>query len=273
MFTERRYIKASSRIAQRHKIRRYAGLFLKMILPVAVIIGLVLLLRADFLQIKDFEVAGAEGLKSESIKDAAFDFATGTRLFFIPKSNIFLLDKAKLAAVLLSKFGRLEKVNINKQFFSESIKLSLTERKADFLWCSSKDDCYFMTKDGLVFEKISVSQLSQADNKIIFEGVLEENPLMKNFAAPEEMQNYLRLVEIFKSSGFDITSISIESKDKGVAKSSIGEIIFSPEEDLSKTAQNAVLLINEVKGKNASSRFQYIDARFGNKIFYKLLTK
>jgi hypothetical protein len=85
------------------------------------------------------------------------------------------------------------------------------------------------------------------------------------------MQNYSSFIESFKNAGFQITSINIESTDKATAKSNTGDIIFSPDEtDLSTVAKNIILLINDIKHKTPSAQFNYIDARFGNKIFYKL---
>lgn len=265
---ERRYKKASSRIAKRSKTRKLFGLFLKILFPVVFFAGLVFLLRADFLQVKNFEVLGAETIQPESIKNMASDFISGNKFFLIPKSNIFLLNKKNLASTILTDFGRLEKVEVNKQFFSKSVELKIVERKGDFLWCSPVDECFFMTKDGLVFESYSAEA---PRDKLIFTGIIAGNPLMKNFATPEKIQNYLKLIEIFKNAGFEITSVNIESSDRAVAKSSIGDIIFNPEElNLSSVAQNTILLINETKSKNPSARFNYIDARFGNKLFYKL---
>lgn len=265
MVGEKRYSKAPSVIVKRHKIRRYAGIFLKISLPTAFVIGAIFLLRANFLQVKNFEVVGAETLQPEVIKNVALGVASGTRLFLIPKSNIILLDKGELAAALISQFPRLEKVDVNKQLFGESIKLSLTERKADFLWCSSQNECFSMTKDGLVFERAE-----NPGDKIIFTGILEGDPLMKNFADQERMKNYSKMIEIFGNAGFEISSINIESNDKMTTKTSIGDMIFSPgETDFSTAVQNTILLISEMINKKSSVRFQYIDARFGNKIFYK----
>lgn len=266
MMAKRRYNKASSRIAKRQKAKKYISLFLKISLPVVFVAGFVFLLRADFLQVKNFEVLGIETLQPEDVKNTAKNFTSGARFFLVPRSNIFLLNKDKLAAALLANFSRLEKVAVNKQFLSKSIKLSLTERKVDFLWCSMQDECFFMDKSGLIFEKAE-----NIDNKIIFRGVLEENPLMRNLATLEKMQNYLRLIEVLRNAGLEISSINIESSDRAIAKTKIGDIIFHPEEaDLSLAGENAILLINEIRNKNPSALFQYIDARFGNKIFYKL---
>jgi cell division septal protein FtsQ len=244
-------------------------LSLKIGLPVAVLVGLIFLLRANFLQVKSFEVLGAETISQESIKNTASGFVAGNQFFLIPRSDILLLNKNKLASALLSKFGRIEKVEVNKKIFSESIELKITERKADFLWCSLQDECFFMTKEGFIFEKFDATPT--LIDKIIFRGLLEGNPLMKNFATPEKMQNYSNLIDTFKNANFEVSSINIESSDRALAKTNIGDVIFNPEEaDLSLVAQNTILLINETKNKNPSARFQYIDARFGNKLFYKL---
>lgn len=261
-----RYKKASSRITRRNKVRSFLGLFLKIGLSVAILVGLVFLLRADFLRIKDFKILGAETIQAENIKNVASNFISGNKLFVIPKSDIFLLNKEKMATALLAAFPGVEKVEINKQFFSKQIELKITERKSDFLWCSLQEECFSMTKNGLVFEKSE-----NTGDKIIFRGVLDNNPLMKNFATEVEMQNYLKLIDVLKNADIKTSAVNIESSDKGVNKTNIGDVIFNPEEtDLSSAAQNGVLLINNIKSKNPSAHFQYIDIRFGNKIFYKL---
>lgn len=265
-----RYKKASSRIARRDKVKRFFSLFLKISLPTAFLVGLVLLLQADFLQIKNFEILGAETIPAENLKNIARSRTSGKKFGIIPKTNIFLLNKNNLASILLSDFGRIEKVEVNKQFFDQKVEIKITERKGEFIWCSDQNECFSMTKEGLVFER---SQLS--GDKIIFRGILEANPLMQNFASPAKMQNYLNLIQTLKNGGFDAGVINIESSDKAVAKTKINnvtsDIVFNPEEiDLSKVAQNVILLINEIKSKNSSADFIYIDARFDNKMFYKL---
>lgn len=273
MLKNRRYKKASSRIAKRHKVRKLISRVFKITLTVAFLAGIIFVLRADFLQIKNFEVSGAETISAESLKSTAQSLTLGNKLFLIPKSNIILLSKNNLASILLSNFSRLEKVEVNKQFFGQKVELKVTERKDDFLWCSQEEECFFMTKDGFIFESAFPGN---PRGKIIFRGILEREPLMKSFATPAKMRNYSNFIEILKSGGFEVNSVNIESTDKAVAETNIGgttiDVIFNPEEtDLSPVAQNIILLINEIKNKTSSTRFEYIDARFGNKIFYKLI--
>jgi len=277
---QKRYNKAPSRIAKKHKAKKYLNVFLGITVVIVFFTGSFYLLRADFLQVKDFEILGVENVRTETIKNTASSFISGTKFFLLPKSNIIFLNKEKLTAQLLTSSNRLERVKVNKQFLSKSVEISVKERQADFLWCSQTESCFFMNKEGLVFEKSDLignvfesSPVNEAEpaNKIVFRGRLDENPLMENFATPIEMQIFLSLVQVFENAGFKISSINIESSDRAVAKSKIGDIIFNPgETNLSLTAENALFLINEIKSKNPSARFQYIDARFGNKMFYKL---
>lgn len=285
---QKRYNKAPSRIAKKHKTKKYLSIFFGITLVMVFFIGSFYILRADFLQVKDFEILGVENAQTEAIENTASSFISGTKFFLLPKSNMIFLSKEKLTAQLLASFNRLETVEVNKQFFSKNVEISVKERRADFLWClpaqagsDQTESCFFMNKDGLVFEKSDLignvfesSPVNEAEpiNKIVFRGKLEGNPLMKNFATLEEMQNFLSLAQVFENAGFKIISINIESPDKAVAKSNIGNIVFNPSEaNLSLTAENTVLLINDIRSKNPSARFQYIDARFGNKMFYKLI--
>lgn len=265
-----RYKKASSKIAKRRHVRETLALVLKITIPAVFLFCVVWFLRADFLQVKDFEISGAQTVSADDLKNTVQNLTLGNNFFVIPKTNIFFLNKDKLAAVLLSDFPRIEKVVINKNLFSQNIKLQIVERESDFLWCRDQNECFNMTKNGLVFERTS-----EISGKIIFTGVLTGDPLMKNFATSDAMQNYLKFAEEFKKVGFDITAIYIETNDRAIAKINIqgtdSDVIFNPTEgDFVLVAQNTILLIKETLAKNPTARFNYIDARFDNKFFYKV---
>ncbi len=264
-----RYKRASTRIAKRNKIRKYIGFFLVISAIASLLVGFVFLVQADFLQVKNFEVSDSKTIEIESLKNVANDFISGNKLFFIPKSNIVFLNKKKLKKELLSQFTRIENIEINKKFFSKNVELKITERSPDFVWCNAENDCFFMTKTGFIFEKILDEQV--LSGPVAFGGLLGGNPIFKNFATPEKMQNYSNFIETLKRGEVEVTYINIESSDKAVAKTNIAEVFFSPEEtDLSLVGENTILLINEIKSKNPEAKINYIDARFDNKFYYKL---
>lgn len=265
------YNSASSRIAQRRRTRKFFWKFLIIFLAIIFFAGAVFLLRANFSQIKNFEISGAEAIPPEEVVKSASNFISGNGLLVIPRSNIFLLNKEKLANEILRSFPRIQSAEIEKNFFRRSISISISERKADFLWCSYSNECFFMSQSGLIFEKISDPNFD-LNSKMIFRGKIEGDPLMKNFASPESMKGFSDFIKILGNNGIQTSEINFESVDKAVAETGSGKIFFNPDEtDLTASATNAALLLKEVLDKNPETRFEYIDTRFGNKIFYKLI--
>jgi hypothetical protein len=247
-------------------VRKTAYLILKIGVPLAFVVGLIAFLRADFMQIAGFEVEGEETISEKSIKDTAVGLAAGTEFFFIPNSNLILFDRQELANALLSKFGRIQSTEVKKNLLSREVKISVQERKSDFLWCSEADECFFMDRSGLIFE-----QALDTGGLIVFKGALKGDPIRKNFASAEKMRSYSKLIETLESADIKVASISLESEDKAVVQTSVGGILLYPgEADFSAPAQNAILLVQEIRSKDPGALFSYIDARFGNKIFYKL---
>lgn len=226
-----------------------------------------LLLRADFLQIKEVKVEGNLLVSKEAVEKVARGELVGPYFFVIPKSNYLFVKKDKITAKLLNEFSRLETVEVNKKI-NGTLEIKLTERQGDFVWCQGGEGaCYSMNQNGLAFVEIGREEIN---GKIIFKNSLEEAGLLKSFAGEGRMQNYLKAIKILGDAHFEIIEINLVLSDKVIFKTNVGEIFLNPEEDLSQTAENAVILINEVKTKTPSALFEYIDARFGNKVFYKL---
>lgn len=234
-------------------------------------LSLVSLLRADFLQVKSFEISGLDSLPAENVKNVASSFISGYKFLILPKSNKIFLDKKGLSENLKQNFGRLESVDVQVSLFGGGPEIKVAERKPDFLWCSGGDECFFMTREGLVFEKVETEWLPAYGNKPIFRGLLSEDPIGKNFASPSEMKKILDFMKYFSDAGFEIGGISFELGNKAVINTNAGNIIFNPEENsLASSSRNAILLIRNERDKNPGARFEYIDTRFGSKLFYKL---
>lgn len=271
MYTKR-HKGASARIAKRQKVKKYVTTIFKSALGLFLLVGTILLARADFLQINDFEIVGAKNISPDGIKNVASSFASGYRFGLLPKSNILIFNKDLLAEKMLEEFTRLGKVEVDKKLFGRRVEVRVEERGAKYLWCSPTEECFFMSDDGLLFEKVSEEKAFEAAGKVVFRGVLSNDPLLQYFASLERMKNYTDFMETLAKNNINITSIDVPLPDKAVAETEIGQIIFNPEEaDLGSVAFNIILLIEELKTKKPAAQFEYIDARFGNKVFYKAI--
>lgn len=262
----RGYNKASSRIKRRGKFKRNFFISIMFFLPFFLIASIFLLSRSNFLKVKNFNISGTQSLSTDKLKEFINTNISGNKFLFVPKSNIFFVNKENLSSVIMSQFPRIEGVVINKNIINRNVSVSIKERTTDFLWCSPKEECFFMDKNGLVFEPTLKNQ-----DKIIFMGGISENPLLKSFASKEEMDKYIQIIDVLKKSDIHISIINFEYLEKVVFKTNVGDVILSlNDENLSDSVQNVLLLIQDSKSKNKNVTFQYIDARFGNKMFYKL---
>lgn len=261
-----RYKKASSRIARRNKTAKIFGLFLKISLPTIFLAGIIFLLRADFMQIKKVAVAGNKDVRAEEVEKLALASLQGKYFFLIPKSNFLLFRKGALVENIKTGFERVGEASASRNL-AGVLSIHIKERQGEFVWCSATEVCYLMDKNGMIF---TTALPAETWGKIIFRGNIDGNPIFAHFVQAEKMPNYLKAIETLQNANFQISEINAELGDKAVFKTDIGDIFLNPEEDMPEAALNAIILINDVKSKNPSARFQYIDARFGNKVFYKL---
>lgn len=267
MYSKSRYTKASSRIKRRSYIQNLLQLSLWLGLPVGFLLAAIFIARADFLQIKNVEVLGNVDLSKESIIASALMGTEGSYFGILPMTNYFFIKKEKLTTRLMQDFPELENIEINKNL-NGVLKIVVKERQGEFIWCSiGMGDCYLMNKVGLAF---SLATKEEINNKIIFKNNLKEVALLSNFSSSVGFQNYLKSIDILTNNKIEVYEIILDSSQKIIFKTNIGEIFLNSEEDFVSTLTNATALIYEIQTKNPSALFEYIDARFGNKVFYKL---
>lgn len=268
----------NSRFRKKYSTEKKTGrgikIFLSIFLFFVFSVGAVSLLRMNFMQIKNFEFLGENAVLEEDLALVASSIISGNKLIFIPNSNKLFLDEENLSKGLKEKFGRLSSVEVDSNIFGSTAKIKVTEREPGYIWCSASDSCFFMDKEGLIFEKVDPGWLEAYGDMVVFEGGVSGDPIGKFFASKNVMDEYTGFVNSLNSAGVSVSLIKIESGNKAIADSNVGLVIFNPEEpDFKYSARNVILLIKDERAKNPGAIFEYIDARFGNKMFYKTIER
>lgn len=263
---------------------------------VVVFIGLCFISRIREFNIKKVEVSGNKVVDTDTIQKIVEEQITGNYLWFIPKTNFLLYPRHTIERELADQYKRLSniKLDIKKR---ETLRISLEERTGIYTWCGSelpnsgeqleKVKCYFLDKDGYIFD---VAPFFSGDVYFKFFGQIgnitnentnsiSENPA-GNYFLPESFHKIVGLVENIKSEKLRPMALYTKSaKEMEIYLESQGDIadapkiIFTPDADLNKLAENldaaisAEPLASEIKNKYES--LQYIDLRFGNKVYYK----
>lgn len=269
--TRRRDILARSRQIRRRKNAFKALLGL---LALSVMFALVVwFFHFDFFLIKRVDVKGADNIEENNLAGEALLELSGAYLGLFPKENIFIIPKDDLAAKLLDKFPRAGKIKIGRNMPS-GLEIEIEERKDTALVCKGSV-CAFADENGFVFEKASVDEesnflkLYDERGTSIFSSSVASPSVGKNVLEEKEFKKILEFKEITDSGEFTIKQVSIKEDGSYLLETSEGwNIILNSQNDVAAAFANLALSLNEeIKGKR--TELDYVDLRFGNKVFYK----
>lgn len=227
-------------------------------------------------QITTIAVSGTESLKEEEVRgmlEAALD---GMYYLLLPKRSILLADVKALQDFLKNKILKIETADIMKEF-PHTLHVAIRERRLWGIFCNDilpetadNAQCAYVDTGGFIYEE-APRATGPLIVKIRSDG---ERPEIGKTAIPREKAERIQeIVRLFserlaiETAGFELLS-KIPREVRLVSREGF-KIYFdyteSPEE-LTKILHT--ILVEKIKEKR--STLDYIDARFGNKVFYKL---
>ncbi|HEY4502268.1 MAG TPA: hypothetical protein VJH21_00340 [Candidatus Paceibacterota bacterium] len=260
--------------------RRKRRVFLFKLLGALFLLGLLLsviiyALHRPELLIKQITVSGTSSLQSEEIKQFVEDRISGEYVYLIPRASVFFYPKHSLQEELLSSFKPMRTVSFTQETLG-SLLVSIEEREPSALWCGENrlDDvtpeCYFLDEDGFIYINAPIF----SDNVYIrFYGPLKNGyPIGQLFLEPSVYRSLTLFILSLKEEDILVADFAVlDSDDFELYLKNGIQILFGRNQELSTVFDNirAVFLSDEFKEMDFST-VDYIDLRFGNKVFYKL---
>ncbi len=219
-------------------------------------------------------------LTEEEVEKKTLSFLSGSYFWLFPKNNTFLFPKSKLQDYLRENFKRIDTINIKKKGLT-AISIEIKERKPYAVWCKGIaekteeeiEECFFMDQNSTIF---APAPNFSGDAYFKYYGVVSgENPIGKEYIASTtkfiDISDFVANVKSLSLKPLYI--IDKGSNDFSMVLNGGGQIYFDTKESLYKTAQNLSALLKTEALMNLDKNnlpVEYIDLRFGNKLFYKL---
>ncbi|MBI2120130.1 MAG: FtsQ-type POTRA domain-containing protein [Parcubacteria group bacterium] len=230
------------------------------------------------LQVKNIIVRGAAVLTEEEVQQRVKEELSGKYLYVFPKTNVFLYPQKPIEESLLAAFPRIASVSANLDT-ERILTITLTEREPFALWCGreipfSETDktCAYIDEKGFVFAK-APNFSGRAYFELYGTGMLPPgDPIGHNFLPVETYQNIVRIKK--RLEGFQVKPVTVLAEtDGGATFATAGgyKIRFNVDQDISSLESNmqAVFRAGSWGGTAASGALEYLDFRFGNKVYYK----
>lgn len=184
------------------------------------------------------------------------------KFYFITLDNLVFFRKNEIIK-FLSADEKIENFKI-KRVLPQELKIQISAWQPEAIFFSSAQEYFLLNKNGWPIKNISESQAILADLVIIADKIGEEGTIFHFLF----IFDFMKRVRAFD---FKINKIEI-LKEKGVLEyqaitSENWKIYFEPKENLNEQINNLSLVIREkITDRN---KLEYIDLRFGNRVFYK----
>lgn len=232
----------------------------------AAIVGAIYVLRLPQLQIQEVRFSGLEALGEKELAEAVWKKLEGEYIFFIPRRSIILAGGNALEGELQNVFPRIKSISVRK-VFPHMLEISVEERGIFGILCG-QSQCVYIDTSGFAYETAPNSTGAlilkvQSDmNEIVVGSQAVEPVLMERFGL---------LGKELKKIGLEAIGYEISQKNPRDirAKTNEGfEIIFNRDDDFQNVFRVLKTILDE-EIKEKRSKIEYIDLRFGNKVFYK----
>lgn len=253
-------------------------------LKVAAISIAIVILMATFMfvfrypewQLAKINVSGTQALSSEAIKSFIEEEISGNYAFLIPKRSVFLLKEGDLASKIKGEFPRIQEVSLERHF-PDRLTANIVERELWGILCNDNFtpdnqediDCVFIDPEGRALDHAPNSSGSLIVKiKTDFSSLsLGEHVLEPSLA--KYLKNFGEKIEVGISS--KVTVYELSSILLGEFRITLDDgffLVLARKADVGSVLKVLKTVLDE-EVKEKRSRLEYVDLRFGNKVFYK----
>jgi cell division septal protein FtsQ len=263
-----------SKLRRRRRRRRVLLIFALVLALVALAAGAAWLSRAPFLRVETIEVSGAKSVATSSVEEFVRSQLSGNYVWLFPRNNIFLYPRAGIMEGLLLRYPELREADVHAVNF-HTVSVTLSERAPVALWCpqaSFSGPCSYMDESGIIYAPAPVfSEPVYVEYQGVATSTAQEG--LRQYLTQSQFQSLAALVAALDEVEADDPVHQVVVEQDGAARAYFQDdflLIFSSLENGGDVFERFSLALQAApfKGKKLSD-FEYLDLRYGDKLYYK----
>jgi cell division septal protein FtsQ len=263
-------IRRASPTRTRRRRWRIALLSVLFVLLVAGVYGVHVASYAERFTVQNAVITGGTPELQADVHDFALQELQATSTSFLSSKSIFLYNVTPLATALFAAFPQIASIKIEHAgLFSSTLSIHIVERTAYGWWCDAFINCYAMDAGGKIFAPATATTSMQ---RFVFRGGITatSSPIGQTFL-PTHIVAIVAILNAFTNAGVSpVGATAVNDQDFNINLSD-GSYIKASYDQLPETVvKNVTLVRNSNELKYATSTVDYIDARFGDRVYYKL---
>lgn len=246
----------------------------------ALLVGIIFLLRLSVFQIRDTEVSGNKVIPTGEIATLAQTKLDGMYLNYIPRTNVFFYPRQEILDIIKSTYPRLSAVAVARR--GRTLNISIAEREPSAVMCTTADglDCFFV--DTAAVPYAPASDFSDKMYIVIYPDVIDlvatgtavsttRNLLGTAFMSSDILRSILSFGKGMTKYGLPIQKILLQKDGDTVFVTATGTKVYiraRTSDGFDTAFANLGLFLDKIKIKT-HPKLDSIDMRYGNSIFYK----
>lgn len=239
--------------------------------------GLVVAANLPALQVGAVVVEGNEVTSDSELEKIVRQNLSGSYFALFPRTNILLYPKKAIEQAIEKEVARVSSASVVLKD-GGLLSLIVKEREPSALWCEGEYDandpvpspCYFIDNDGLIY---GLAPVFTGNVYLRFWGIHGGNPTglqLLELAAYREMAYLLETLPKFSLEPTDVV-FNNQNADVTVHLKGEARLLFTRKQSLGEVLENLdSVLSSEPLGGREALELDYIDLRFGNKIYFRL---
>ncbi len=260
---------APLRVRKRRRRALYAGLAL--VVFGALIYGVHWISYLPQYDIQEVQVSGASTLDPAAIQ-AQVETLLGAGGSFISPRFLFAYDGRRIEKALEDSNLRIARVAVSRgNMLSTTLDVAIDERAPFARWCADDSRCYVIDESGFVFAEDASSTETVAEPFVFSGGVASSTDPLGQYLAPAHFPSALAIMRALGQAGFAPVSARLDSDtDFSVTFDSGLTLYASFGAEPPDLVRNLKLVLGSDALKDHLADLEYVDLRFGDRVFYKL---
>ncbi len=243
--------------------------FAILFLAAALLGGAVYALRYPGWQIQTVLVFGFDETMHADVEARVRESLDARFAFILPKSSYFLFDEGAVQKTLEKDFPWLHDITVKKEFPS-MVSVVARERGLWAVFCDMNRTCGYMDKTGFIYEEAPVStgaliMTVETDEQEVHIPSQAFDP-----AFVQKLDSFVLLLG--EKTGEDVETFLFSKEFPGEVRvrTRHGFLLYLDRDDDFGKVISILRVFLEKEIGDKRGRLEYIDLRFGNKVFYKL---
>lgn len=236
-------------------------LYLKIILAIFIIY---IIIYSNLFKIEKITINGADLINKIELEQIIDDQIDSWRWYLLPQRNLLFVSKGKIIKAISEKYG-LDGIEVKRGWKTLIINI---KEKVTYLIINNGDHQFFVDQQGIIIKEIPPEDIGKYENQ--FPNLMISNEInIGTEAIPQKMVEFiLSLNSQAKDLKLEVKNYKSGGPTEITLITTAGwQVHFDINNDLNISMENLGMVLND-RVKDIS-QLEYIDLRFGDKIYYK----